>query len=325
MNNESLKPTCVFCNDRLTIKLRKNIERDGKVYDIYFCNKCLIGAEIPVPSMTDLKKLYSSDNYRADSGVKFNKFFEHLIYLFRLRRRRRIGKYIKKGSILDIGCGRGLFLSIMNKGGWEVTGTEFDGETASYASKAYGIDVKTGNPSEWGFTDESFDVITINHVLEHIRNTAEIFSSCKRLLRKGGLLIVAVPDISSLQAAAGKEVWFHLDIPYHLYHFSEEGLVGQLKKNAFHISRIRRFDLEHGPFGWLQTLLNLSGRRYNLFYNILKKPALRKRELAKASRADIMLNLFLLPIYIPLSFVLSLLESFILKRGGTVEIYAVKQ
>lgn len=325
VTNGTLESVCIFCNALLSTKFTGEIVRVGKAYDILFCKKCVIGMTIPVPSLKELTGLYLSDSYRATSGVKFNRLLERLVYLFRLRRKRRIEKYIRKGRILDIGCGRGLFLSLMSSSGWEVAGTEFNGETASYAFRAYGVDVKTGTPSEWGFPDESFDVITINHALEHIRNPGEIISTCKKLLRKGGLLVIAVPNISSLQAAAGKGAWFHLDIPYHLYHFSEEGLAGLLKKSSYHISRTRRFDLEYGPFGWLQTLLNLSGIRTNFLYNLLKNPELRKSEFAMTRGAEVILTFILLPLYLPLSFVLSLFESFILKRGGTVEVYAVNE
>jgi hypothetical protein len=57
----------------------------------------------------------------------------------------------------------------------------------------------------------------------------------------------------------GKHLWFHLDFPYHLYHFSEEGLARLLEKYNFNLEKIRRFDLEYNPFGWLQTLFNLTG------------------------------------------------------------------
>jgi SAM-dependent methyltransferase len=299
-------------------------ERFDKAYDVYFCNTCAIGATIPAPSLAELDGLYASESYRTASGVRFHKPLERLIYLFRLGRKRRIEQYSKKGRVLDIGCGRGLFLALMRTGGWDAAGTEFNEETASYASRAYGLDVKSGGPSQWGFPDESFDVITLHHALEHIPDPAEMIGTCRRLLKKGGLLVIAVPNMSSLQAAAGKGAWFHLDVPCHLYHFSEAGLAGLLKKHSFSIARIRRFDIEQGPFGWIQTLLNRSGIRRNLFYNLLKTPALRKRALAEALKTDIVYTLMLLPLYIPLSFVLSLVESFLLKRGGTVEIYAVK-
>lgn len=323
VTNGTLKSVCTFCNSVLSAKFAEGIVRNGRAYDIFFCSKCMIGMTIPAPSPEELGELYSSDNYRAASGVKFNRPLERIVFLFRLGRKRRIEKYIKTGRILDIGCGRGLFLSLMGSGGWEVAGTEFNEETASFASRAYRVEVKTGGPAEWGFKDESFDVITINHALEHIRNPGEIISACKRLLRKGGLLVIAVPNISSLQAAAGKGAWFHLDIPYHLYHFSEEGLAGLLKKSSYHIAGTRRFELEFGPFGWLQTLLNLSGITTNFFYDLLKNRELRKRAFAEIRWADVILTFILLPLYLPLSFMLSLFESYILKRGGTVEIYAV--
>jgi len=323
MTQGTLKPVCTFCNNFATKKLITGVE-GGKSYDVFFCEQCAIGVTTPMPSYAELNALYASESYRTASGKRFNKLLERFIYLFRLGRKRRIEHYVKKGRILDIGCGRGLFLSLMRTGGWEVAGTEFDEETASYASRTYGIDVKSGVPSEWGFPDESFDVITIAHVLEHSQNPENMLAACRRLLRKDGLLVIAVPSIASLQAVVGKKVWFHLDIPYHLYHFSETGLAGLLKKYSFSISRIRRFDLEQGPFGWIQTMLNLSGIRKNLFYNLLKDPVLRNRELLEATKTEIVFTFILLPVFIPLSFLLSFFESFLLKRGGTIEIYAIK-
>lgn len=321
MNDEKLKSLCSFCGDPLSVKFAWDIEKNGTKYDVFLCKKCSIGVLSPMPSTEELTRLYSSESYRSVSGVRFNKFFERLIYMFRIRRKRRIKQYVGRGRILDIGCGRGLFLNIMRKDGWDVAGAEFNEEIASNVSKAYGIDVKTGSPPEWGLSDESFDVITINHVIEHIGNPVEIFSACKRLLKKGGLLVVAAPNISSLQATAGKRLWFHLDIPYHIYHFSEEGLVRLLRTHSFHIERIRRFDLEQGLFGWIQTLFNLSGIEENFFYDLLKSPELRKRGSVKT----LLLTLVLLPLYVPISFTLSIIESVMLKRGGSVEIYAIKQ
>lgn len=323
MSGKDIKPVCTLCDNQLSAKLIENIERDGKIYTIYFCKGCNVGITIPMPSSEELSRLYTG-NYRSISGKRFNPFIELFIYIFRLQRKRRIEKYIKRGSILDIGCGRGLFLDIMRKNGWGVTGVEFNKETASYASETYGINVIAGNPMEWGLDDESFDVITMNHVLEHVHKPVEIIGECKRLLRRGGLLVVAVPNIYSLQASAGKGIWFHLDIPYHLHHFSEDGLHSLLNKSGFKILKIRRFDLEYNPFGWLQTLLNLSGIRENLLYNLLKNPELKIKETPSPPLQDILLNLALLPLFIPLSFILSLLES-LMKRGGTIEVYAIRE
>jgi SAM-dependent methyltransferase len=325
MTLETLSHTCPFCGNLLSRKFGEDRNNDSSKYSVFFCERCAIGVTLPAPSADDLNLLYGSESYRTASGVRFSKLIERLIFFFRLGRRRRIEHFIRTGRILDIGCGRGLFLALMRTGGWEAVGSEFNKETASYASEAYGLEVKSGAPSEWGFLDASFDVITIHHALEHVPDPWEMISVCRQLLKKNGLLIIAVPNLSSLQAAVGKEAWFHLDVPYHLYHFSEAGLVGLLRKQSFSIAGIRRFDLEQGPFGWLQTLLNRSGIQRNLLYDLLKNPALRNHEQAGTIKTDILYTFLLLPLYILLSFALSLFESFLLKRGGTVEIYAVKK
>ena len=325
MLKKDIQPVCTLCNNRLSTKLIEEIKRDSEVYSIYLCEECNVGITSPAPTAEELSELYSAANYRSICGKRFNPFIEYLIYNFRLQRKRRIKKYIKKGRILDIGCGRGLFLDIMRRDGWNVTGVEFNKETASYATEIYRIHVITGDLLNWNLPDESLDVVTIYHVLEHVPKPLEIISACKKILRKGGLCVIAIPNIASLQASIGKKNWFHLDIPYHLYHFSEEGLCKLLKKNDFRILKIRRFDLEYNLFGWLQTLLNLSGIKADLFYNLLKNLELRRTEYSILKNRDLILNFSLLPLYFPLSCLLSAFESFIIKGGGTIEVYAVKE
>jgi 2-polyprenyl-3-methyl-5-hydroxy-6-metoxy-1,4-benzoquinol methylase len=285
---------------------------------------CKVGVTIPIPSPGELSSLYSSGAYRSASGKRFVGLVETGIYLARQLRRKRVEKYKRNGRILDIGCGRGVFLNVMKKNGWTVAGTEYDRNTAEFITKNFNIHVVTGNPMDWGFPPESFDVITMNHVLEHMPDPKIAIDECSRLLVKGGLLVVAVPNITSLQSSSGKHLWFHLDIPYHLYHFSEEGLASFLEKHSFHQMKIRRFDLEYNPFGWLQTLLNLTGIRKNLLYDILKNSNSRNTLIPNVSMWDLIVTIALLPLYVPMSLILSLYESFLMKKGGTIEIYAEK-
>jgi len=313
--------TCPVCKKEPREWFFKN---DGG-YGVLLCRNCMTGVTTPIPTDDELAALYASGHYRAKEGGRFLRFVEDLIYLFRGARRRRIERLSKIGAVLDVGCGRGLFLEVMRRGGWSVKGVEFGRESAGCASETYGIEVVYGDSSEWGFEERSFDVITINHVLEHIKNPGETIGACRLLLRDGGLMVAAVPDISSLQGQTGRGRWFHLDIPYHLHHFSEFGLRTLIERQSFRVIAVRRFDLEHNPFGWLQTLLNLCGIKRNFLYAMLKNPALRKKEPAGASAADLLLTLILTLLFIPLALALSLLESYILGRGGTTEIFAVKE
>jgi 2-polyprenyl-3-methyl-5-hydroxy-6-metoxy-1,4-benzoquinol methylase len=317
--------TCAVCGRVIDDKL-VNVTREGVSYDIFFCRGCRVGTTFPVPSAEELAQLYSAGNYRsAERGRRFNAFVEFFINISRLMRARRIKRHVRTGKLLDIGCGRGLFLYTMRKEGWDVKGVEFNDDIARSAMEAYGVDVRAGSLKEAGFGTGEFDVITINHVLEHVERPVEMITECRRMLKKGGLLVIAVPNIASLQASAGKEGWFHLDPPYHLTHFSEEGLSRLLKKNSFTIVTIRRFDPEHNPFGWLQTLLNMSGIERNLFYNLLKRRASGGKRFPECRTSDLVFSFVLLPFYVPLSLLLSLFESYVLKRGGTIEVYAVHE
>jgi len=324
-SDKSSKAICIFCGKEATISVLKNIPKNGKTYNISECAECRIAVTHPFPSGDELARLYSCGNYRTNQGKRFGNLIESLIHLGRLIKRGRITKHIKPGRILDIGCGRGLFLDVMRRGGWSVLGTELSKETASYASEVYDLEVLTGDLIKHQLPGESLDAININQVLEHLKNPAEVLTECRRLLRKGGLLVISVPDLRSLQFTVGKENWFLLDLPCHLFHFTEEGLKGLLKKNGFHIRRIKRFNREYSPFGWLQTLLNVSGIRFNLLYDLLKSEELRGAETEQIKPGGILATLLLLPIYFPLALILSVAEPAIWRRSGSIEIYSVKE
>jgi len=318
------KPKCIFCGQKTTISILEKIQKNGKSYNVSECVECKIAMTHPLPSDEELAKLYSCGNYRTEKGKRFGFLIESLIYLGRIRKRFRIQRFIKLGKILDVGCGRGLFLKVMHNGGWDTIGTEFNEQTASYAIKTYGLKIFPGEITKHKFSSESLDVININQVLEHLKSPNEVIEESHRLLKKNGILIISVPDLRSPQFTIGKENWFLLDLPLHLFHFTEEGLINLLKKKQFNIKYIKRFSLELSPFGWLQTLLNISGIRFNLLYDLLKSSKLKGSGMAPIHAREVIATLLLLPIYFPLALMLSLLEPLILRRGGSIEVYAEK-
>lgn len=315
---------CPICGDAIEKIIIRNAEAFGVRYDIYFCDRCGVGKTWPVIPQKELPRLYSSGNYRAEAGRRFHGLIETLISLSRLQRERRIRKYVDKGKVLDIGCGRGLFLDVMRRHGWTVKGVEFDRESAANASSAYGIDVIPASGMGSELPEGHFEVVTMYHVLEHVYDPVGTIRECARVLRKGGLLVVSVPNVLSLQAAFGRRDWFHLDPPYHMHHFSESGMKVLLKNHSFEVRRIRRFDWEQNVFGWLQTLLNRTRIRKNLFYDLLKIEKLRERQPAGRTGWGLSWTFLLLPIFVPVSLILSFFESYLLKNAGTFEVYATK-
>lgn len=321
----SRSPRCPLCGNPPGDAVFGGAEEGGSYFSILYCVDCAVGTTYPAPSADELAARYGEGAYRAGDGTRFTRFVESLIAISRAGRRMRIEKRVPRGAILDIGTGRGLFLNLMKAGGWRVAGVEFDDRTADGARTRYGIDVRTGEVGRWEFPAGSFDVVTMCHSLEHMPNPAETVDECRRLLRDGGLFAVAVPNLGSLQASVGKCAWFHLDPAHHLHHFSEEGLIRLLRGRFFDIVAIRRFDLEHDPYGWLQTLLNLTRIRKNLLFDLLKRPGVRPKDAGSAPVTDKIATFALMPVYVPLAVLLSLVESYFLKRPGTVEVYAVKR
>lgn len=200
-------------------------------------------------------------------------------------------------------------------------GTEFNQETAGYARDRFGLRVIAGEAFE-ALAANQFDLITIIHVLEHLPNPGEMIARCRRVLKNGGRLVIAVPNFASMQAVVGKDKWFHLDLPYHLTHFSDAGLDGLLGRHGFRVARRRHFDLEQNVFGWLQTLLNLCGLRRNALYDLLKQAPLRG-EVGRLGPGSVTATLVLLPLLAPTSLLLAFVESILLRRGGTIELEAV--
>ncbi|MBF0518634.1 MAG: class I SAM-dependent methyltransferase [Nitrospirae bacterium] len=316
---------CKFCASEILAPSLSDITFSNKRYSVFFCNRCKIGMTDPEPNNSQLSKLYEVGKYREKKGRRFVPFIEYFIIAFRHFRRRRIELFKKNGSILDIGCGRGLFLHIMKQHGWDVSAVEFDKPTAANVSETFGINCISGHPDLWTFTAASFDVITLNHVLEHVPWPLEMLNKCNSLLKSGGLIVISVPDFSSIQASYGKENWFHLDIPYHLSHFTGDGLMRVIEQHGFEVVKVRRFDLEYSPFGWLQSLLNSAGVKKNLLYSYILDMEWSKRLIKDVSKFYVFIIIFLFIFFAPISLMLSLYESYVKKRGGVTEVFAIKK
>ena len=150
----------------------------------------------------------------------------------------------RESCVLDIGCGNGNFLAEMKRKGWQVWGVEPDAKASSLANDLLDNRVKTSIFTTGLFPPNSFDLITMWHVLEHIPDPTSAFFEVTRLLKPGGIFVSMVPNIASLEFLVFKENWLLLDLPRHLFHFTPKTIHGfstklglQLVKIDFHIER----------------------------------------------------------------------------------------
>jgi 2-polyprenyl-3-methyl-5-hydroxy-6-metoxy-1,4-benzoquinol methylase len=176
----------------------------------------------------------------------------------------------RRGRALDVGSGKGLLLADLRDSGWQVTGTELSEESSRQAI-SLGLDVRTTTVAEANLPPSHFDLITLFHVLEHLRDPRHELETLKRLLRPGGLLVVEVPNISSWYARTFGDAWFHFDVPRHLFHFNATTLTSIVKKCGFKVISLATHNVRYDAFGVVQSLLNLFIERQNLLNNLLTK------------------------------------------------------
>lgn len=316
---EAPRPRCRLCGTGLPEPFLE-VNED---FSLVRCESCgLVATSPPVPG-AEIVRWYPPSYYGAGNR-RFNAILEAMIPYFRDRRGKAIERFVERGRMLDIGCGRGILPALMRERGWEAQGLEFS-ETAARHARELKVPVFVGNLPESPYEPESFDAVVLWHVLEHVPDPAEALAKAREILRPGGLLVIAVPNFESLQARFSGRHWFHLDVPRHYHHFGVSVLKRMLESAGFSIADISHLSLEYNPYGWIQSILNWMGFRFNLLYDLLKNPSARSlRRPFKEMPLQTLLTLAVLPPVVSASFGLTLLEV-LLRRGGTVEIYARRE
>jgi 2-polyprenyl-3-methyl-5-hydroxy-6-metoxy-1,4-benzoquinol methylase len=302
---------CPICH-RIETKIEfPRPEGPALKYPLVRCIHCGLVFQERRPSQADLEEAQRTAYGRP--GHRFNWWIETGIRLFRTARVRLATRLVPPGGrILDVGCGRGLFLHMLKQRGYEVQGTELSPAMAGHAYPGVPIDVGELEPGR--YPDASFDLIALSHVLEHLRSPDVTLEACRCALKPGGVLLVSVPNYGSIQARLGREFWFHLDLPRHLFHFTGETLQNLLIQQGFRIEQLRTGQWEMDPFGLLQTVLNRTGLRQNALYDTLRNHEEVKCDLSIAYRAA-MHAIF--PLGMILALPLSLLFR-LMKRAGTL-------
>ncbi len=142
-----------------------------------------------------------------------------------------VQKYKPHGDILDMGCYAGIFLDEARKQGYRVSGIEPSAWASEYARKKTGAQIITGSCSDRHFQKESFDVVTLWDVIEHLENPSASLSLVYDYLRVEGIAAITTHDIGSLFArlTGRKYPWL---MRFHLYHFTPNTLSALLLKNG---------------------------------------------------------------------------------------------
>lgn len=142
---------------------------------------------------------------------------------FEARKLRRVLRLQDRGRLLDIGCARGEFLSVAQRH-FEVYGVETSATALERARAAFGSRVFAGDLHEARFPAETFDVVTLFSTVEHLDDPVAVLRECRRLLRKGGILVVKTPNFSSLNRQLLRGGWSGYKLPEHRFFFTPGGI-----------------------------------------------------------------------------------------------------
>ena len=158
-------------------------------------------------------------------------------------------------TILDIGAGGGYFLSLFDQ--MERIGVEYSETAAKQGSKKYDLTIMTGNLADNlnKLKKNSFDIITLNHVFEHIYRPNQELRQIKQLLSPDGTLIISVPNFNSLMRRLTRDQWYHLDLPRHLVHYNAKTLRRILTQNGFQVMSLDYCYRVHDMAGFINSLM----------------------------------------------------------------------
>lgn len=216
-------------------------------FNIVSCKSCGFKFTNPRPENSVIGDYYKAEDYVSHSNTTkgvVNKLY-HSVRNYTLKQKLKlISSYVSRGTMLDYGCGTGMFLNVCKNDGWETYGMEPD-DNARKMSIEKGLDVFSDKDKVSDrIADKKFNAITLWHVLEHVTDMEATLSFFKSKLNDDGVLIIAVPNHVSYDAQYYKEFWAAYDVPRHLHHFDINSMTSLVEKAGFKFkeSKPMKFD-----------------------------------------------------------------------------------
>lgn len=253
---------CSFCDATIASHVMSAANFDGiGRSELVECQSCHTVRTAPWLSDAQIGELYSRDYYGTAKG-KYSGIAESAARLSNRHRAALLDKQARYWStiapacrprVLDIGCGRGLMLRYLHARGWESMGLErpeYPWEPAQEFTLLRS-DIQA-IPSTIG----QFDLVTLWHSLEHMRDPMQSLVVASRLLKEGGLIAIAGPNFDSFQRMWFGPDWYALDVPRHRYHMTVQGLQSALAP-AFEPVWSTSWSIWQNPVAFVQSVLNV--------------------------------------------------------------------
>lgn len=237
--------SCLICESSWV----QPVWRQGKLR-IDRCQGCGVLFTVNPPTEEEMMRLYAGGDLiaarpdplaRKEEVYPVWKMAEHARLLDRLAQRG-----VKTGSLLDVGCFSGVFLSHAKKRGFQCTGVEPNEDACLHVRKAQGLEVVNGSLESACFETDRFSVVSIQDVIEHVPDPLRELREIFRILRPGGWLVLSTPNVKGLPQRVIKTLrWFTgrtfcpIDgVPWHLWGFTRSSLQRCVEKAGFALAEI---------------------------------------------------------------------------------------
>ena len=227
----TLPAKCFICGN---IRFKKLFSHLGN--NVYECTKCRLGVSVFKKRNQEYEDI---SGYVTRTAV-FERYFNAHLDL--------IEKYVKRGKLLDVGCSVGLWMDTARKRGFEVFGIDSSREAINFARKELRLNVKRGEFERMGFGRQKFNLIVLNHVLEHMENPVGVLKKSYKLLLSGGIVFVGLPNKASLLSKIQKENWWGWRLGDHHWHFQKENVFKILKLAGFEALYCRSCSTPFEPY-----------------------------------------------------------------------------
>lgn len=244
-------PICGSENNEIFIRSKDYfiLKGNSDYFSVYFCKDCENGFSFPFMNNEELSKYYP-DNYDC---YKSHKSLTGYIQKLKAGNDIRIIRSILKNrenNILEIGAGSGLFLHLLKKRFFRVTGIEMSASGVKYAKENFDLDIEKCFYEDYN-TERKFDMILAFHVLEHFNDPVTAINKMKSLLKENGYLFLKVPRLDSWAAKLYRKFWHGFDLPRHRTHFTKKGLFNVLESNGF---KVVKFKSDYGPLDSVRAI-----------------------------------------------------------------------
>jgi 2-polyprenyl-3-methyl-5-hydroxy-6-metoxy-1,4-benzoquinol methylase len=239
MINAMIRVSCDLCGTDAPTHLFRardiNYHYPG-IFNIVRCTSCSLVYLNPRPADDELGLYYPDQDYTCFAGA----CTPAALGISHPFTRALASVGLHGGRLCDIGCGTGAFLAAAAASGWNISGVEPNTYARELSKRRLGADTCVSSFAELNCSESTFDVITLWHTLEHLPSPQQTLFEINRLLKPGGILALAVPNLDSFESHVWKSQWIALMPPTHLYHFTARTLTQYMLKCGFELLYIHQ-------------------------------------------------------------------------------------